>query len=92
MMQENRILLVGGCGAGKTTLLDALIGRKILSNKCTSEITCVYNEEAYNEPPTIYNCNNYIGVKFCTNLSKKVYVLLIHLGDLSRMIFQFLSK
>lgn len=70
MMRENRILLVGGCGAGKTTLLDALVGRIILSNKWTSEITCVYNEEAYNERPTVYNCNNYIGVKFCSNLSK----------------------
>lgn len=69
-MQENRILLVGECGVGKTTLLDALVGRKILSGKWTSEITCVYNEEAYNEPPTIYNCKNYIGVKFCLNLSK----------------------
>ena len=71
MMKENRILLVGGMGAGKTTLLDALLGRKFLSNECTSEITCVYNEDAYNEPPIIYNCNKYIGVKFCSNLSKK---------------------
>lgn len=71
MMHENRILLVGGWGAGKTTLLDALVGRKILTNKWSSEITCVYNEEAYNEPPTVYNCNNYIGVKFSSNLSKK---------------------
>lgn len=70
MMHENRILLVGGCGVGKTTLLDALVGRKVLSDKWTSEITCVYNVEAYNLPPIIHNCNNYIGVKFGSNLSK----------------------
>lgn len=70
MMQENRILFVGGCGAGKTTLLDALVGRKILSGKWTSEINCVYNEPAYyDESPAIHSCNNYIGVKFPSNLS-----------------------
>lgn len=71
MMHENRILLIGGGGAGKTTLLDALVGRKILSGKGTSEITCVYNEVGNNTPPTIYKCNNYVGVKFCSDISNQ---------------------
>ena len=72
MTEWKKILLVGTYSAGKTTLINALIGKKVLSLASeTEDITCVYNEEASTEHPIIYNCNQYIGVKFDRNLSKK---------------------
>ena len=70
MIQDNKILVVGGMGSGKTTLIDALVGRKVLSGNATSEITCLYNEEAYDTPPVIDSCNLFIGVKLSPNISK----------------------
>lgn len=70
MTEWKKILFVGTFSAGKTTLVDALVGRKVLSGKGISEITCVYNEDAFVTPPVIDNCDRYVGVKLSSNISK----------------------